>query len=226
MNKNELSIKVEQTFETYGPQRLGVASSFNWVDDPRRMAFSFARYKFVAKMLEGKKNVVEIGCADGFASRIVCQTVQKLSGLDIVEEHIASAKETCCPKWPINFFYHDMLSGSVPFEFGGKQFDAAFSMDVLEHIEPSNERLFITNIISSLAPHATLIVGMPSIESQAYASELSKIGHVNCKTQPDLKKLMSEYFRHVFMFAFNDETLHTGYHKMAHYNLAVCVDQL
>lgn len=226
MNKNELSSSVSQTLSKYGQQKLGVASSFNWIDDPRRLAFSFARYKFVGKMLENKENVLEVGCADGFASRIVSQAVKKISGLDIVDEHIESARETLCEKWPMTFFAHDMLSGPIPAELGGGQFDAAFSMDVLEHIDPSIEDIFLSNIVKSLMPGATMIVGMPSLESQEHASALSKEGHVNCKTQPELRRVMKKYFKHVFMFCFNDEVLHTGYHKMAHYNIAVCAEQI
>jgi hypothetical protein len=32
---------------------------------------------------------------------------------------------------------------------------------------------------------------------------------------------MEEYFHSVFMFSMNDEVVHTGYHKMAHYLFAV-----
>ena len=67
---------------------------------------------------------------------------------------------------------------------------------------------------------------MPSLESQSYASELSKFGHINCKTLPDLKQTMEKYFKYVLPFCFNDEVLHTGYHKMAHYNIVICLEQL
>ena len=33
---------------------------------------------------------------------------------------------------------------------------------------------------------------------------------------------MGKFFHTVFMFSMNDEVVHTGYHKMAHYILAVC----
>ncbi len=33
---------------------------------------------------------------------------------------------------------------------------------------------------------------------------------------------MSEYFHNVFMFSMNDEVVHTGYHRMAHYVIALC----
>ena len=66
-----------------------------------------------------------------------------------------------------------------------------------------------------------MIVGMPSLESQTYASAASRAGHVNCKTGPDLKAVMQRYFHSVFLFSMNDEVVHTGYHKMAHYLIAV-----
>ena len=66
-----------------------------------------------------------------------------------------------------------------------------------------------------------LIVGSPSIQSQAYASPPSKAGHVNCKDAPALRSLMLEYFVNVFMFSMNDEVVHTGFYPMAHYLFAV-----
>jgi hypothetical protein len=32
---------------------------------------------------------------------------------------------------------------------------------------------------------------------------------------------MERHFHSVFMFSMNDETVHTGYHSMAHYLIAV-----
>jgi hypothetical protein len=34
---------------------------------------------------------------------------------------------------------------------------------------------------------------------------------------PDLKTKLEQFFHTVFVFSMNDETVHTGYHKMAHY---------
>ena len=48
---------------------------------------------------------------------------------------------------------------------------------------------------------------MPSLESQTFASPGSKAGHINCKTAPDLKKLMGEYYASVFSSCFGLETV-------------------
>ena len=67
-----------------------------------------------------------------------------------------------------------------------------------------------------------LIVGSPSLQSQPYASEGSKLGHVNCKDGQDLKSLFEKYFENVFLFSMNDEAVHTGFHPMAHYLFVIC----
>jgi predicted SAM-dependent methyltransferase len=100
-------------------------------------------------------------------------------------------------------------------------FDGVFALDVLEHIEPKDERVFLKNGFAPLSTHGVAIIGMPSLESQVYASPTSRAGHVNCKTMPDLRELMQDYFHNVFMFSMNDEVVHTGYHKTAHYIFAL-----
>ena len=62
-----------------------------------------------------------------------------------------------------------MLDGSIV-----SQFDGIYSLDVLEHIQPSDEDRFIKNTLNSLKLNGSLIIGMPSIESQKYASAPSK----------------------------------------------------
>ncbi len=63
---------------------------------------------------------------------------------------------------------------------------------------------------------------MPSLESQAYASEASRVGHVNCKTGQELKTNALKYFTNVFLFSMNDETLHIGFPQMSHYIFVEC----
>jgi len=202
---------------TRKPMALGLMTGWTWYDDPRRLAFLLARYKFVAKMLEGCGDVLEVGCGDGFGARIVAQTVGSVTAIDIEPEFIASAEQQKCDRFPIRFVVHDIVAAPVE-----GRFDAAYSMDVLEHIDPSKEDRFLTNMIASLTDNGVCIVGMPSLESQPYASFYSRIGHVNCKEQPAFKALMQKYFDNVFIFSMNDEIVHTGYSKMSHYHIALC----
>ncbi len=200
----------------HGISKLGVMVNESWNQDPKRTLFTLARYKFVSRMLSGRKHVLEVGCADAFGTRIVQQAVDKVTAIDFDPLFIADVKERMNPPWPIEAFVHDLLNGPVP-----GQFDAAYALDVLEHINEADEDLFIKNSLGSLTPDGIAIFGMPSLESQAYASPQSKAGHVNCKSGEALKKTLERHFHTVFVFSMNDEVVHTGFYPMAHYLLAV-----
>jgi 2-polyprenyl-3-methyl-5-hydroxy-6-metoxy-1,4-benzoquinol methylase len=203
--------------ESRGPISLGLLKSREWIEDPRRFLFSQARYKFVSKMLSGRQNVLEVGCGDAFNAPIVMQEVERLTVTDFDPEFIADARARMPPEYPYEAVMHNFLDGRMD-----GSFDAVYFMDVLEHIDAADEGLFISNILSGTSDDVVAIVGMPSLESQAYASAGSKAGHINCKTAPDLKRLMEEFFNSVFMFSMNDEVVHTGYYRMAHYVIALC----
>ena len=200
-----------------GLETLGLMASQAWYDDPKRLAFTLSRYKFVAKMLAGAEHVLEVGCADAFGTRVVVQEVKKLTAVDFDPLFVEDTNARMSDRWKFECRVHDMLSGPV-----SGQFDGAYALDVLEHIAPQSEERFLRNMVAPLAARGVAIIGMPSLESQPHASELSKEGHVNCKTMPDLKAAMQRHFHNVFMFSMNDEVVHTGYHKMAHYLLALC----
>jgi SAM-dependent methyltransferase len=199
-----------------GVERFGLRASESWYQDPKHLVFRLSRSKFVAKMLSGRQNVLEVGCGDAFGSRIVQQEVGKYTAIDFDPVFIEDVKSRMVEKWKFDTFVHDMLDGPVPGEF-----DAVFALDVLEHIDTAQERLFLKNSFAPLGPHGVGILGLPSLESQPYASVQSKLGHVNCKSAPDLKSLMQEFFHTVFIFSMNDEVVHTGFHKMANYVWAI-----
>ncbi len=200
-----------------GPAVLGPMMNQVWFDDPRRLGIVLARYKFVAKMLSGKARVLEIGCADAFGTRVVQQEVGSVVAIDFDPVFVKDVVSRMDERWKFECRLHDILQGPI-----SPEFDGAYSLDVLEHIAPERERDFMVNVATSLKPDGVLIIGTPSIQSQLYASSLSKAGHVNCKDHVGLKSLMLEYFTNIFIFSMNDEVVHTGFYPMAHYLFAVC----
>jgi len=130
----------------------------------------------------------------------------------LIDEFNANTK-----KENIYYFWHDILEKPL-----NQKYDAVYSLDVMEHIPQANEASCLKNICASLTENGICIIGMPSIESQIYASADSKLGHVNCKTGEDLKKSLEKYFNQVFLFSMNDEVVRTGFYKMAHYLMALC----
>jgi 2-polyprenyl-3-methyl-5-hydroxy-6-metoxy-1,4-benzoquinol methylase len=207
--------------EADGVSRLGLMTNQVWHDDPRRLAILLARYKFVSKMLSGAQDVLEVGCADAFGTRIVQQEVGQVTAIDFDPVFIADVEARRQDAWPLKTGVHDMLSGPFPAD-APRRFDGAYSLDVIEHIEQKDEGVFVGNLAESLSDTGVLIVGSPSLASQAYASPASKEGHINCKTAEDLKALLMAYFANVFVFSMNDEVVHTGFYQMAHYYFALC----
>ena len=206
-----------EVMEQYGRQSFGIMSNQTWVDDPKRLVFMLSRYKFVSKMFAGTDTVLEIGCADAFGSRIVSQEVKSLTVSDFDPIFIGDANKRNCPPHTYTAILHDILDGPLD-----RKFDAIYSLDVLEHINQEDEATFMKNAINSLSDKGSMIIGMPSIQSQEYASAQSKKGHVNCKNAQELKILMQKYFENVFIFSMNDEVVHTGFYPMANYLLALC----
>jgi 2-polyprenyl-3-methyl-5-hydroxy-6-metoxy-1,4-benzoquinol methylase len=204
----------------HGRSHLGLMTNQSYNEDPKRLLFTLARYKFVASMLRGAESVLEIGCADAFGTRLVQQTVNQVTASDFDLVFVDDARSRVNPNWPLNLIVHDLLQGPVQ---GG--FDAAFCLDVLEHISASEEDQFLRNFVASLRPERSVaIIGMPSLESQAFASQQSREGHVNCKSGDELEAFLSKYFQYVFIFSMNDEVVHTGFRPMAHYLLALCCE--
>ncbi len=197
--------------------RFGLMSNQVWQDDPRRLTFLFARYKFVSKMFSGMKKVLEVGCADAFATRIVAQEVKQVTAIDFDSVFVRDAVNHLDKRWPIDLKVHDILEGPV-----AGAFDGVYSIDVIEHIPKKKEEIFVENIVRSLNEQGVVLIGTPSLQSQVYASTLSRQGHVNAKDAPGLKKLLARYFHNVFIFSMNDEVVHTGFYPMAHYLLALC----
>lgn len=202
-----------------GLSRFGIMSNQTWRDDPRRLLFVLSRYKFVAKMLSGKKRVLEVGCADAFGTRLVQQEVGAVTASDFDPVFIDDARKRMDAEgWKCETVVHDILTGPVP----PADYDAAYSLDVFEHIVPEQEDKFVGNIARSLTKTGVAIIGSPSLQSQTYASPGSKAGHVNCKDGKAYKTVMERFFENVFLFSMNDEVVHTGFHPMAHYLFAVC----
>ena len=200
-----------------GLTSFGLMSNGVWQDDPRRIGFVLARYKFVAKMFSGLNRVLEVGCADAFGTRIVQQEVAEVVAVDFDPIFVNDVRARMDERWKLTCKVHDMISGPLD-----ESFDGAYSIDVLEHISPDQEEQFVGNIVKSLSSRGVCIIGTPSLESQTYASAASKEGHVNCKSAPELKALMQKFFHNVFVFSMNDEVVHTGFHKLAHYLFVLC----
>lgn len=216
INKNKSAVEAyhegtDYQFDTR-ELTLGPWTSYSLIHDPKHMCFVLSRYKFCAKMLEGKNTVMEVGSGDGFGLPIIAQAVKKVYAVDWDERLLEGNAQRLSHLKNVTYIKND-LNKSSPDIF----VDAAFSIDVLEHLEPTTEDKFLKNIIKCLKPQGIMITGTPNISAAQHATSRSQVQHINLKSMTSLKELMEKYFENVFMFGMNDEVLHTGYGPMCHY---------
>jgi 2-polyprenyl-3-methyl-5-hydroxy-6-metoxy-1,4-benzoquinol methylase len=196
---------------------LGPYASHSLRTDPKHLCFVLARYKFCAKLLNGKERVLEIGCGDAIGAPITAQSVGHLWAVDwdhdIIEDNRKRTFLNNC-----TFSHFDLVAR--PFD---QIVDAVYLIDVIEHLEPSKESSFLHNIASSLSNAGICIIGTPNVEASRYASPQSQVGHINLKNHVALQKVLAEHFENTFLFSMNDEVIHTGFYPMAHYLFGVGV---
>ncbi|MFA5100163.1 MAG: class I SAM-dependent methyltransferase [Candidatus Omnitrophota bacterium] len=195
---------------------LGPWTSYSYINDPKHMSFVLARYKFCARMLEGKQRVLEVGSGDGFGLPIVCQSVKQVYAVDWDTRLLDSNKKRLAYLKNVSYIHCDLNSSSPKLKV-----DGAYLIDVIEHLEPHKEARFMKNIVRCLLPDGVIIIGTPNITASAYATPRSRVQHINLKSMAGLRRLAEKYFKNVFMFGMNDEVLHTGYAPMCHYIWAV-----
>ena len=206
----------QRQFDEYEKNKFvfGPFSSHIIRDDPRHLIFMLSRYKFISKMLAGKKRVLEIGCGDAIGMPIMTQTVDYVLGCDW-EELLMEGNKIRNKNLNCDFFTCDITKNGPDITNG--KFDSAFSLDVIEHIPKENEHKYFENIVSSLTDNAVFIIGTPNITANEYASPLSQAGHINLHSHKTLKAKMEKYFINCFSFSMNDEVVHTGFGPMSHY---------
>lgn len=214
MNKlsQKEAVKNDPAYQYTYTIRLGPWTSYNLLHDPIHLCFVASRYKFVARLLTGKKRVLEVGCGDAFGTPIVAHFVKEIVALDIDKKIIESNKKRLSRIKNIEFLTLDFRLRPPC----GK-FEAVYSLDVIEHVEKSVNDVFMQNTCQCLKKEGICIIGTPNITSQQYSSPQSKNYHINLQSSDSLKSLLSRYFKNVFLFSMNDEVVHTGFFPMAHY---------
>lgn len=216
-DSKELWHSIDEQIEC-DPVELGRYTSDDYINNAKHIAFVASRYKFVAKMLAGKNTVLEIGCGDGFGAPFVASEVERLVCADInvpllkdIEDRLTFLKNTTCE-------YFDFREKSYT-----EKVDAFYLVDVIEHIFPDEEGVFMSNLSGSLTDQGVALIGTPNKSAEQYASEWSRQGHINLKTHDTLRELGLKHFENVFSFGMNDEVVHTGYGPMCHFLWILCV---
>jgi 2-polyprenyl-3-methyl-5-hydroxy-6-metoxy-1,4-benzoquinol methylase len=185
---------------------------------PRHLLHSLSRYKFASKVIGHNKRILEVGCSDGFCTPILAENSNKVIAVDTDEKAILETFNQLNESG-IEFKCIDITNSDDVDNIG--KFDAAVSMDVIEHIPQKEEDEFLDAVCDLLDPEGICIIGTPNITASKYASKASMDGHINLFDAERLEKIMDSRFKKTILFSMNDEVVHTGYYAMAHYLICV-----
>ncbi len=193
---------------------FGAHWAFNIRNDPKRLAFVLSRYKFAAKMAPQGGAVLELGCSEGLGAPFLGEFATEYLGVDMDSAAIEDARRTWRePKF--RFVCENFLGAA----YGA--FQAVVSMDVVEHINPHEERRFFHCVHANMAEDGVAVIGTPNIHAEQHASEASRMGHVNLFDAARLLDRMRRICHNAFLFSMNDELVHTGFSPMAHFLIAL-----
>lgn len=213
--KSNWDCVTKELMQEVNPISLGQYASYWMQNTPRRMLHCMSYYKFAAKLIGKNKKVLDVGCNEGLGTYLIAKECGFAKGLDIDGKAIDVAKNNF-PEEIVDFECSDILNISPE-----PKWDAVVNFDVIEHIFPENEKVFFESLTSQLTPEGLAVIGTPSLISQDFTSEVSKKGHVNIYNYQQLEAIMKKHFHFTFLFAANDEVVHTGFMPLAHYFIAV-----
>ncbi len=208
-----------EVMDAIGDMRLELGPHYahQALRSPRHLLFTLARYKFAARMFPVGRTikVLEVGCNEGLGTMMFAEGGNQVLGVDLDAAAIEHANRSLAVHGGVSFVCADIIGAALG------DHDAVVSLDVIEHIPPELEDAFLDGLWRHVGAEGFCVVGTPNEAAAAYASEASRIGHVNLFSPERLAAAMGRYFVNVFVFGLNDEVLHTGYFRMSHYILVI-----
>jgi SAM-dependent methyltransferase len=111
-------------------------------------------YEVAAEIAAGKQ-VLDLGCNNGYGTRVLAGRAHRVTGVDVSAAAIAAAEKDDAPP-NVEFRLVDGLS--LPFESGA--FDCLVSFQVIEHIVDVDA--YLREVVRVLAPHGTAVFTTPN----------------------------------------------------------------
>lgn len=103
------------------------------------------------------KKVLDLGCGNGWLSRLLIQKGVDLFGIDASASGIQLAKKY----YPERFFVHDLSKGDLPVVLANQKFNTVISTEVIEHLYDPKSLLKLSKKILLRNGGGELILSTP-----------------------------------------------------------------
>lgn len=162
-------------------------------ETPLMIARHFCAYKFASQFVS-QKNVLDIGCGEGYGSNFLAGSAKAVSGLDYDKEVIEYAKAKY-HKENLKFNCLDVENLSSLTE----KFDVICSFQNIEHIQ--NTQKLLNNINNLLADKGLFICSTCNMkDASAGRDEPFNKFHVREYLADEFKELLEKHFKEVEIF--------------------------
>jgi ubiquinone/menaquinone biosynthesis C-methylase UbiE len=151
-----------------------------------------ARYRFVAERIPESSRVLDLGCGIGYGSRSICEHVNSLVGLDISEEAIRKAR--------FNYAHSKiryLVSQGQSLPFANHRFDAVISFEVIEHLSPTNQAAYLSEIARVLTEDGVAYISTPN---RRLTAGRANPFHIKEFYYEELRRFLSHYFEDIELF--------------------------
>ena len=144
---------------------------------------------YAIKKIRGSRRVLDIGCGTGYGAAMVASRVGEVVGIDSSGEAVARARATHRSD---NLEFMTMPATDLSFPDGS--FDAACSIQVIEHIEDVERHL--SEVVRVLRPGGRFVVATPN--RLTYSPDgLHNPFHVREYVAEELEALLATFFQEV-----------------------------
>ena len=200
----------------YGP----IALESQFLENPLMTAVKLARFKFPARMLGPKDDVLDLGCGRGYGTYFYSSMTEgRVIGVDYFTDITQVRSQISRPN--LQYIEEDLRKPSE--KLLALRHDAIISVDVIEHFSREGGTAIIEQFSNTLNPGGMMILGTPNRRSAEWRSEQSKKVHIHEYEPEELREVCDRYFKRTFLFSMNDEIVHTGFSKLAWFFYIVAV---
>lgn len=152
------------------------------------------------QFLKPTDRVLEIGCGRGYTCMMLAPHVRSIVGTEVSEPALVEAREVLAQRGIGNAHIVDISALDLVDRLPGQRFDAAISIDVVEHLHPDDTTEHLCQVFQLLEPGGRYIICMPNrldgphdITREEFPSAKAAMGfHLNESTYGDIVRTMRD----------------------------------